>query len=330
MLVWELLRNFDQIDRTVPALSGPLQLFIFILTWVVQALFYGLLFIAIEHWLYGRVAFSRLIAAALTFQFITAILIVITIFFTIGLISIDGIPTDFRQFIQLPVIPIALIYAMIVNFCISLLIEINAMLGRGNLMRIIKGEFYKPKVGDRIFMFIDLRNSTAIAERLGHIKYSQLIQDCFHDLSVIHNYKAEIYQYVGDEAVLIWPSEFGLYNVNCIQAFFAFRSALSNKASYYNNKYNLLPEFKAGLNIGSITMAEVGNLKKEIAYHGDTINTAARIQGECNRLNADLLVSSQLLSQLNLTAPFKSTLKGQVQLKGKISTTDIYAIEQLD
>jgi len=31
-------------------------------------------------------------------------------------------------------------------------------------------------------------------------------------------------------------------------------------------------------------VAEVGEIKTEIAYHGDTINTAARIQEQCNVL----------------------------------------------
>ena len=50
----------------------------------------------------------------------------------------------------------------------------------------------------RIFMFLDLRSSTFIAEKLGHKLYSEFIQDCFLDLEVVRRHKAEIYQYVGD------------------------------------------------------------------------------------------------------------------------------------
>jgi len=38
------------------------------------------------------------------------------------------------------------------------------------------------------------------------------------------------------------------------------------------------------MNAGVVTVAEVGKYKKEIAYHKDTINTAARIQVKCNEL----------------------------------------------
>ena len=69
-------------------------------------------------------------------------------------------------------------------------------------------------------MFMDLRGSTAIAEKLGHHKYSEMMQSCFHDLtSIVINYKASIYQYVGDEVVLTWEKERGITNNNCIKAF---------------------------------------------------------------------------------------------------------------
>ncbi|WP_219011061.1 hypothetical protein [Aquimarina litoralis] len=47
-------------------------------------------------------------------------------------------------------------------------------------------------------MFLDLNSSTSIAEKIGHMKYSQLIQDCFDQLDMTEDFGAEIYQYVGD------------------------------------------------------------------------------------------------------------------------------------
>jgi adenylate cyclase len=201
------------------------------------------------------------------------------------------------------------------------------MLGEGNLLRIIRGQFYNPKVDERIFMFLDLRGSTTIAEELGHLKYSQLIQDCFYDLAVVHEYKANIYQYVGDEAVLEWRAIRGKESMNCIKTFFAFQNQIQKKSKYYLHKYNLIPEFKAGMNLGDVTIAEVGDLKREIAFHGDTINTAARIQGECNRLNSDLLVSENLLKYLRLEHWARQKLKGQIHLRGKQKPVNIYSIE---
>ena len=112
-------------------------------------------------------------------------------------------------------------------------------------------------------MFLDLKSSTTYAERLGHIKYSKLIQDCFYDLTdVVANRQAQIYQYVGDEVVLTWKTRDGLVNNNCIYTYFDFENALQEKSNYYEEEYGLVPKFKAGLDSGTITVAEVGEIKK--------------------------------------------------------------------
>ena len=168
-----------------------------------------------------------------------------------------------------------------------------------------------------------------MAEGLGHLKYSQLIQDCFQDLAVVEQYKAEVYQYVGDEAVLTWRKEVGLENANCLNAYFAFCAQLDAKATHYSNKYGVVPQFKAGLNVGKVTVAEVGEVKREIAYHGDAINTAARIQAKCNEMGRALLISEHLHLQLNgQMNGFKDHLEGSVQLKGKMKAINVYSVQQ--
>lgn len=73
------------------------------------------------------------------------------------------------------------------------------------------------------------------------------------------------------------------------------------------------------------TVAEVGKYKKEIAYHGDTINTASRIQGKCNELNQELLISENLQHGLcNANVIFDKL--DSIELKGKESETLLYAV----
>jgi adenylate cyclase len=174
-------------------------------------------------------------------------------------------------------------------------------------------------------MFLDLQSSTKHAEKLGHIKYSKMIQDCFNDLGVVVENEAEIYQYVGDEVILIWKLRDGLRNQNCINAFYSFKNQLLKKQAYYLETYNCMPFFKAGLNEGIVTMTEVGKYKKEIAYHGDTINTAARIQGKCNELKQELLISGNLKDKLGITR-FTFDKLDSIALKGKEKKVLIYAI----
>lgn len=111
---------------------------------------------------------------------------------------------SFWNFLQSPATLIYYLYVFLVNLSLSFLWEIIRLLGRGNFVKLITGKFYSPKEEYRIFMFVDLNSSTIIAEKLGHLAYSNFIKDCFYDLSVVHHYNAQIYQYVGDEAVLSW------------------------------------------------------------------------------------------------------------------------------
>jgi adenylate cyclase len=217
------------------------------------------------------------------------------------------------------------------GFIISIslfILHVSDKFGQGVLLNFILGKYHHPKEEKRIFMFMDLRSSTTYAEKLGHIKYSELIQDCFFDLTdvVAKNY-ANIYQYVGDEVVLSWDFEKGLKNNNCINIYYDYMKVIGKRSKYYENKYGMIPEFKAGVSSGYATVAEVGELKKELAYHGDVLNTASRIQGICNKYSKSLLISEDLKAVLEFNPDYKKELIGSIELKGKQQPVNIYSVE---
>ena len=217
-----------------------------------------------------------------------------------------------------------MLYILIVGFMIDLFRIMDRKFGPGNLWRILRGEYYSPREDTRIFMFLDMKSSTMLAEQLGHIQYSQLVKDCFDDLSVVVRYKAEIYQYVGDEVVLTWGLNEGLTNLNCLRAYNAFIDKINQRGQYYQDRYGVVPVFKAGANAGRVVVTEVGQIKREIAYHGDTINTAARIQTSCNELNATLLLSESLKNILPPTREYQFEQVAKELLKGKSEYVPIY------
>ncbi len=277
----------------------------------------GYLQVMLEERFYKRISLLRFLLYRLLYMVGLIIFIFVLAFAVYS--ALFGLEVSFYAFvIEDAGSRVIYFYVLVVDFMLSLLRQINLMLGQGNLWRLLKGQFYTPKVAKKVFMFLDLQSSTTIAEQIGHIRYSQLIQDCLYDLGVVGNYKAEIYQYVGDEAVLTWPAEAGISNQNCLRAFYAFKHTLTQKADYYQQKYQWVPFFKAGVHVGEVTVTEVGKYKREIAYHGDTINTAARIQGPCNALEQDLLLSAQLADALSSAdGPYQFSPIGSVPLKGK-------------
>ena len=222
-----------------------------------------------------------------------------------------------------------LTFSILYSFLVGILSQVRRNYGKGTLIPLFTGRYYTPKEEERIFMFLDLRDSTTLAEQLGHIRFSQLIQDCFYDLNrIVNNYDASIYQYVGDEAILVWTVKDGTKKANCLRLFFAFKTLLTKRKSYYLQTYGQLPIFKAGLNYGMVTITEIGVVKKDLTYHGDVLNTAARIQGLCNQLKKDCLLSKDLALLLHNKDDYSIQFLEERLLKGKIQTVGIYSAEE--
>lgn len=220
-----------------------------------------------------------------------------------------------------------IIYTGIVSFFIYFLQVVKTKIGDRVMMNLIMGKYHSPTVEARIFMFLDMKDSTTHAENLGHIKFSLLIQDSLNDLtSAILQHKVEVYQYVGDEAVLTWNMSDGFENENCLQVYYSFKQTLDNKKEYYKSKYGIIPFFKAGVHLGDVTVTEVGIIKREIAYHSDVLNTAARIQGKCNEFGAELLISEDLKNKLDDPQHFSFSHIGGIALKGKQQLVNIHKV----
>lgn len=205
--------------------------------------------------------------------------------------------------------------------------EISDNIGHGVLINFFTGKYHRPVVEERIFMFLDMRSSTAIAEKLGHTWYFKLLRTCYADLSdAIVQYSGEIYQYVGDEIIVSWKKEAGIADNNCIQCFWAMQEALRKRAQWYYERFGVLPAFKAGLHVGEVTTGEIGVIKKEITFTGDVLNATARIQGLCNSYGVDLLLSGELLESLGGSALFQFTSLGHHELRGKKVQMELFAV----
>ncbi|WP_407557670.1 adenylate/guanylate cyclase domain-containing protein [Winogradskyella sp. 4-2091] len=228
--------------------------------------------------------------------------------------SISFISTSFQM-------AVSLVFTLFYN-------EISEKVGPNSFSNFITGKYHKPKIENRIFMFLDMKSSTAIAEKIGHHQYFKLLNEYYNVISeAVITYSGEVYQYVGDEMVVSWKVSKNINN-NCIYCFFKMKHDLENRKSKFIDKYKVHPTFKAGIHFGEVTTGEIGRIKKDVVFTGDTLNTTARIQGLCNELSVDLLISSQLLNILNLDHPYSIKFKGNNELKGRKEVVDLYTIEE--
>lgn len=223
-----------------------------------------------------------------------------------------------------------MVFWMIIVLLTIWTINVNEKYGPGVLFKLIMGRYHRPREETRIFMFVDIKSSTMIAEKLGHIRFFELLNDFFRDITnPILNSFGEIYQYVGDEVVVSWSIEDGARNANCIRCFYAMREAIQKQSRRYKENYGFVPEFKAGLHYGVVTVGEIGVIKRDIVYSGDVLNTAARIQSMCNKFRVKILLSKYLLDKLNLPPhEYPSKRMGNIELKGKRKKVELYTFDE--
>jgi adenylate cyclase len=269
----------------------------------------------------------------------TKMLIVKTVLYTAIIYVVTlliMIPAGFFQGHKLNEIPsllssvshlVLVLYTLIIYGLLVFFLQVNHLLGEGVLWKFMQGKYHKPREEERIFMFLDMKSSTTIAEQLGHVRFYTLLNDLFHEISYpALQTKAEIYQYVGDEVVLTWEVGDGLQNSNCLKTFFMFQERLKKNGENYLKNFGVRPEFKAGLHFGKVISAQIGDLKREIVYNGDVVNTTARIQSECNNYQRDCLVSGALMDKLKNMNGFRWEKIGAVTFRGKETQVELYSV----
>lgn len=208
-----------------------------------------------------------------------------------------------------------------------LLIEVNEKYSPGVFFDILLGRYLNPKIEKRTVMFIDLVDSTAIAEQLGHKRYFRFIRDFIYFISIaLLENDGQIYQYVGDEVVVSWIVKKRNANRKCLQALLDCKRILKRNQNYFKKQYGVIPEFRAGIHTGEITIGEIGVIKKDLAMSGDTMNTAARLRSATSELNQKVIISKDFASQTNLKN-WQTENLGLIDLKGKESAMELYGLK---
>lgn len=295
----------------------------------VAGLAYGLLDVVLDRPRLRRLPYGRLILLQTVFHLLLLSLVLAGVFANEVRIYVGGWDTGrWLALLCSANSVMILIYTTLVSFWINFLKQVDRKFGPGNLRRLMLGTYHQPREEQRIFMFLDLKGSTGHAERLGHVCFSRLIQDCFQDLSVVMVDAAQVYQYVGDEVILCWDVAGGTHDGHCLRAFFRFRRQLQRREAYYRRTYGLMPEFKAGMNLGLATVAEVGEIKREISFLGDVLNTAARIEAMCNEFGEALLISRAVYDAVGTLPGFAIRRVGCVELRGRSDSVEIYAVNE--
>ena len=208
-----------------------------------------------------------------------------------------------------------------------IVLQVDAMLGQGELWKLVRGRYHRPLEEERIFLLIDLIDSTAIAERIGGVRFFELLNRLYEDIAEpIAEHRGAIHKYVGDEVIVTWTPETGLPEARALACALAIDAAVTAKAASYRAEFGAVPRFRAGLHLGLVVSGELGSGKREIAYLGDTINTATRLIDACRELGCICIASKSIIDRVELPPGIRAEPLGEKTLRGKEKPISLYTV----
>ena len=126
-----------------------------------------------------------------------------------------------------------------------------------------------------------------------------------------------------------WPADRGLADGDCLACPFVARDLIAAHGEEYRKRFGAVPGFRAALHCGEIVAGEIGDLRREIAYVGDTLNVAARLLEAAKTVRRDVLVSTELLELATLPADLRAESLPTLTVRGRAAPLAIAALQQV-
>ncbi len=218
-------------------------------------------------------------------------------------------------------------YSFAVFFTFQFALQVVTLVGARVLVNFLVGRYHRAVHEERIFLFADLVDSTAIARRLGDDGVHAMISRVFFDLDdVIADHGGEVHRYIGDEVVVTWPLAAGLRDSRCLRCWLAMQQRMAARGPWYDKTFGVRPQLRGGMHGGPVAAGECGDRKREIVYFGDTVNAAARIAGACRQAGRSFLMSGDLLARCDLPAGVTVVSAGRTALRGRGEETELFSL----
>ena len=219
--------------------------------------------------------------------------------------------------------------AFVMSVLVGSIFELTHLIGSKVLLSVILGRYRTPKREQRVMLFLDLVGSTALAEKIGELRMQQLLTRFFFDIDeAILAHRGEVHAYVGDEIIVTWRIDKNASERRYLDCFFAIHDRIAEKADLYRREFGVVPNFRAGFHAGPVVISECGDSHRQIAYFGDTMNVAARLQEHCKEVGSSLLVSAELLRLVQPGGDLVVEALGPTQLRGRAAAVEVFAVER--
>ena len=211
-------------------------------------------------------------------------------------------------------------FALVVAALISLVFEIDRLLGPGTLWRLLIGRYHTPRIEERAFLVLDLQGSTGIAAQIGPERFLALLDHLTALVSpafVAH--RAEVYRYVGDATIVSWPIAVATEDARILRCLAEVVGRLVAAREACERRFGVAPFGRASLHAGPVAVGEIGDVKREITFLGDTLNAVSKMEKFAADRGLRGVISEDLLRRLTLPADFTATDVGIFDLPGRTS-----------
>ena len=207
-----------------------------------------------------------------------------------------------------------------------LVLRIVSFIGARNLLYLLIGRYQRPVFEKRVFLFLDLKGSTAITEALGDKRAREFISRFLFDISKpITDRRGDIYKYMGDGIIAIWNWNEAIAGGNVIAAVNEVKNVLDSRAEKYVSKFGRAPAFRAGIHGGEVVVSEQGDLRRAIEYNGDNINIAARMEAKAKEHDLLVVISETIARELE-TEDVALRRVGEEAVKGIAQPIGLYTL----
>lgn len=215
-----------------------------------------------------------------------------------------------------------------ISIAMNLGFSIANIIGPRALLNFITGRYHSPVEENRFVLFVDIAGSTGLAERLGGVGIHRFLDRTFRLLTeAVVDWRGEVLDYVGDEIIVTWPQAIGAVECRPLQCFVAMREVLVEAAGQFEREFGAVPNIRGSLHFGLVIIGEIGDVKRAIAFNGDVMNTAARLEELSRNVDGGFIASRAAMERFASAPPFAIRDLGQLPIRGRVDGIDVVGID---
>jgi class 3 adenylate cyclase len=222
----------------------------------------------------------------------------------------DTLPRAYRR------LPFAL--PLVIAFSVIGIVVMRTahFIGIETLFHLMIGTYHRPVIEEKVLLFLDINNSTGLAEHLGAVQIKSLVGKFLFDISKpITDHGGEIYLYKGDGLIALWNWTEAIRGNRILRAIDAAFAAVRREEVAYQRQFGVVPRFRIGVHGGEVVVSEQGDTKRAIGVYGSTINIAARMEEAAKAHGVGCAISGDVAQALSDGEPRLVPL-GNEQVKG--------------